>query len=140
MFQSFYAYTYWVLTLLQIPHFRHTYNTAICRRNRLPVVFLGIAVLCIFLNQELNTKYGSSILTTPKTCFFHKCFFFPLSVGNKIYKPLSFCSAWGEIPHETGAICLLWVESRMLDKRILVVEGSLGISSFSTHCFGLGFR
>ena len=44
--------------------------------------------------------------------------FFPLSVGNKIYRPLSFCSAWGEIPHETqGATCLPWVASRMLEKK-----------------------
>ena len=64
----------------------------------------------------------------------------PLSVGNKIYRPLSFCSAWGEIPHETGATCLPWVAFRMLEKRVLVVERSPGISSFSTHCFGLGFR
>ena len=72
--------------------------------------------------------------------FYTKVPFFPLSVGNKIYRPLSFCSAWGEIPHETGATCLPWVASRMLEKRILVVERSPGISSFSTHCFGLCFR
>ena len=35
--------------------------------------------------------------------------FFPLSVGNKIYRPLSFCSEWGEIPYKTGATCLPWV-------------------------------
>ena len=37
--------------------------------------------------------------------FYTKVPFFPLSVGNKIYRSLSFCSAWGEIPHETGATC-----------------------------------
>ena len=72
--------------------------------------------------------------------FFTNVPFFPLSVGNKIYRPLPFCSPWGEIPDETGATCLPWVASRTLEKRILVVEGSPGISSFSTHYFGLGFR
>ena len=62
--------------------------------------------------------------------------FFPLSMGNKIYRPLSFCSEWGEIPYKRGATCLPWVASRMLEKGILVVEGSPGISSFATHYFG----
>ena len=31
-----------------------------------------------------------------------------------------------------------WVASRMLEKGILVVEGSPGISSFATHYFGPG--
>ena len=72
--------------------------------------------------------------------FFTNVPFLPLSVGNKIYRPLSFCSEWGEIPYKTGATCLPWVASRMLEKGILVVEGSPGISSFATHYFGPGFR
>ena len=67
--------------------------------------------------------------------FFTNVPFLPLSVGNKIYRPLSFCSEWGEIPYKTGATCLPWVASRMLEKGILVVEGSPGISSFATHYF-----
>ena len=38
------------------------------------------------------------------------------------------------------ATCLPWVASRMLEKGILVVEGSPGISSFATHYFGPGSR
>ena len=34
----------------------------------------------------------------------------------------------------------LFVASRMLEKGILVVEGSPGISSFATHYFGPGSR
>ena len=64
--------------------------------------------------------------------FYTKVPFFPLSVGNKIYRPLSFCSAWGEIPHETGATCLPWVASRMLEKRILVVEKPRDLQLFNT--------
>ena len=45
-----------------------------------------------------------------------------------------------KFPIKTGATCLPWVASRMLEKGILVVEGSPGISSFATHYFGPGFR
>ena len=38
--------------------------------------------------------------------FYTKVPFFPLSVGNKIYRPFSFCREWGEIPDETGGTCL----------------------------------
>ena len=32
--------------------------------------------------------------------FFTNVPFFPLNVGNNIYRPLSFCSEWGEIPYK----------------------------------------
>ena len=72
-----------------------------------------------------------------KRRFYTKVPFFPLSVGNKIYRPLSFCSAWGEVPHETGATCLPWVASRMLKKRILVVERSPGSPDFQHTALAL---
>ena len=72
-----------------------------------------------------------------KDVFFTNVPLFPLSVVNKIYRPLSFCSAWVEIPHEAGATCLPWVASRMVEKRILIVKEGQGSPAFQHAALAL---
>ena len=106
MFQSFYAYLIYLTfitifllgskVILDFVIFRHTYSTAICRKKGLPMVIQGIAAVILFYTNSsiLNMDLLFPIPPSPKT-YFNKCFFSPLSVGNKIYRPLSFCSEWG---------------------------------------------